>query len=95
VNYTTPLRDVLHLPYFPPPQPYDELANYREFPPFSCLQSCNEDNEVLLKKINANGKIHMVPAKIKDTFFLRMAVCSRFSEPTDMDIAWTEVASLV
>jgi aromatic-L-amino-acid/L-tryptophan decarboxylase len=50
---------------------------------------------VLLKKINANGKIHMVPSKIKDTYFLRMAVCSRFSEPADMDLAWTEVASLV
>jgi aromatic-L-amino-acid/L-tryptophan decarboxylase len=47
-----------------------------------------------LKKINAGGKIHMVPATAKDIYFIRMAVCSRFSQPSDMELAWREVSTL-
>lgn len=57
------------------------------------LKGSNEANEVLHKKINARGKIHLVPSKIDGTYFLRMAVCSRFSEVEDMDISWKEVAA--
>ncbi|KAF4517829.1 hypothetical protein B566_EDAN008771 [Ephemera danica] len=58
------------------------------------LKGSNERNEILLKRINGNGKIHMVPSKIRDTYFLRMAVCSRFSEPRDMEFAWNEIRTL-
>ncbi|XP_077286059.1 aromatic-L-amino-acid decarboxylase-like isoform X2 [Arctopsyche grandis] len=56
------------------------------------LKGSNEINEALHKKINARGKIHLVPSKIDDTYFLRMAVCSRFCEVEDLDISWKEVA---
>lgn len=58
------------------------------------LQGSNELNENLLKRINGNGKIHLVPSKIRDTYFLRMAVCSRYTESEDIKFSWDEVQSL-
>lgn len=55
------------------------------------LKGSNELNENLLKRINGRGNIHLVPSKINDTYFLRMAVCSRFTEPKDIDYSWEEV----
>ncbi|KAG7208393.1 hypothetical protein KM043_014625 [Ampulex compressa] len=55
------------------------------------LKGSNEINEALLKKINAAGNIHLVPSKIKDTYFLRLAVCSRFSESKDIQHSWKEI----
>ncbi|ENN76335.1 aromatic-L-amino-acid decarboxylase [Dendroctonus ponderosae] len=51
----------------------------------------NETNEVLLKKINGRGLIHLVPSKIRDTYFLRLAICSRYTEERDIDVSWKEV----
>ncbi|XP_045123103.1 aromatic-L-amino-acid decarboxylase-like [Portunus trituberculatus] len=56
------------------------------------LNADNEVNEELLKKINAAGVIHMVPAKHQDMFYLRFAVCSRLTEERDVVLAWREVA---
>lgn len=55
------------------------------------LKGGNERNEVLLKKLNGRGVIHLVPSKIDDVFFLRVAICSRFSEQEDMDVTWKEI----
>lgn len=55
------------------------------------LKGENELSEQLLKRINAKGVVHMVPSKINDTYFLRMAVCSRFTEKEDIEITWKEV----
>lgn len=55
------------------------------------LKGENELSEQLLKRINAKGVVHMVPSKINDIYFLRMAVCSRFTEKEDIDITWKEV----
>lgn len=51
-------------------------------------------NEALLKRINGNGKIHLVPSKIRDVYFLRMAVCSRYTESEDIKFSWQEVQTL-
>lgn len=56
------------------------------------LKGSNELNEKLLKRINGRGNIHLVPSKIKETYFLRMAVCSRFTMPKDIDFSWNEVS---
>lgn len=56
------------------------------------LKGSNELNEALLKRINGRGKIHLVPSKINDVYFLRMAVCSRFTASEDMDYSWAEVS---
>lgn len=51
----------------------------------------NELNEQLLRRINGRGKIHLVPSKIDDVYFLRLAVCSRFTEDKDIHISWEEI----
>lgn len=56
------------------------------------LNETNERNESLLKRINAGGKIHMVPSKIHDVYFLRMAVCSRYTNSKDMEYSWAEIS---
>lgn len=55
------------------------------------LKGSNETNETLLKRLNGRGKIHLVPSKIRDTYFLRLAICSRFTEKEDIDISWKEI----
>nr|BCT26321.1 putative aromatic amino acid decarboxylase [Euura sp. 'Pontania] len=55
------------------------------------LKASNEVNEAFLKRINGAGVIHLVPSKINDTYFLRLAICSRFSESTDIQASWKEV----
>lgn len=57
------------------------------------LKGTNELNEALLKRINGRGKIHLVPSKINDVYFLRMAVCSRFTVSEDMKFSWNEVCA--
>lgn len=55
------------------------------------LRGANEPNENLLKRINARGVIHLVPSKIRDVYFLRLAICSRLTGEKDIDISWKEV----
>lgn len=55
------------------------------------LKGSNEINEKLLKTINGRGLIHMVPSKIRDVYFLRMAICSRYTEKEDVELSWKEV----
>ncbi|XP_063223034.1 aromatic-L-amino-acid decarboxylase-like isoform X2 [Bacillus rossius redtenbacheri] len=40
------------------------------------LKGSNERSERLLKSINGHGVIHLVPSKVRDVYFLRLAVCS-------------------
>ncbi|GLH01302.1 uncharacterized protein GBIM_07469 [Gryllus bimaculatus] len=58
------------------------------------LKGSNELNETLLRRINGHGVIHLVPSKIRDTYFLRLAICSRFTESHDIKLSWNEVRSL-
>ena len=37
----------------------------------------NNLNEILNKRINDGGKIHITPSKVGPTYILRFAVCSR------------------
>ncbi|XP_057325685.1 aromatic-L-amino-acid decarboxylase [Microplitis mediator] len=55
------------------------------------LKGSNELNESFLKRINGAGNIHLVPSKCCDVFFLRLAVCSRFSESKDIEFSWHEI----
>ncbi|XP_076454706.1 aromatic-L-amino-acid decarboxylase-like [Babylonia areolata] len=52
------------------------------------LKGPNEISERLLRDLNANGKIHLVPSKMKDTYFLRLAICSPLCESGDIQYAW-------
>nr|XP_023025298.1 aromatic-L-amino-acid decarboxylase [Leptinotarsa decemlineata] len=55
------------------------------------LKGANEPNEALLRRLNGRGVIHLVPSKIGDTYFLRLAICGRVTENSDIDISWKEV----
>ncbi|KAJ8973717.1 hypothetical protein NQ317_009311, partial [Molorchus minor] len=55
------------------------------------VKGTNEINEAFLKRLNGKGVIHLVPSKIKDTYFLRLAICSRFTEKSDIDVSWKEI----
>ncbi|KAK7576160.1 hypothetical protein V9T40_012446 [Parthenolecanium corni] len=55
------------------------------------LKGSNEMNEELLEKINTRGKIFLVAAKIKDLFFLRFAICSRYTQSADIQFSWDEI----
>ncbi|KAL2723735.1 aromatic-L-amino-acid decarboxylase [Vespula maculifrons] len=55
------------------------------------LKASNDVNEALLKRINGAGNIHLVPSKINDVYFLRLAICSRMSESSDILYSWKEI----
>lgn len=55
------------------------------------LKGENGPNEELLKRINEDGKIHMVPSKIGETYFLRFAVCAQSIEAKHVEYAWDVV----
>ena len=59
------------------------------------LRASNAVNETLNKKINDAGKIHITPSKIRETYILRFAVCSRFTLETDIQLAWQEILNQV
>jgi len=48
-------------------------------------------SEELLKRINEAGRVHMIPAKLGDMFIIRMAICSRYTETSDVDNSWNEI----
>nr|BDD85275.1 dopa decarboxylase [Ischnura senegalensis] len=58
------------------------------------LKGTNERNEALLKRINGNGKIHLVPSKVRSVYFLRFAVCSRHTESHDVIASWKEIQNV-
>ena len=53
----------------------------------------NETNEALLKRLNDNGRIYLVPAKLRNQFVLRFVICSRYTESEDVIYAWQEICS--
>ena len=61
----------------------------------SCIfQGSNEVNEVLLKKINNDARIHMVPSKSKGIYFLRFAVCAAKTKSSDITYAWKVISEI-
>ena len=45
-----------------------------------------------MKKINDAGKVYMIPAKLPgDVYFIRFAVCSRYTEEGDIAASWDEI----
>ncbi|CAH1785663.1 unnamed protein product [Owenia fusiformis] len=58
------------------------------------IKGPNEPNEKLLKLINEDGRIHLVPSKINDTYFIRFAVCAKSTESKDITYAWSVITEL-
>ncbi|XP_052790248.1 aromatic-L-amino-acid decarboxylase-like [Mya arenaria] len=58
------------------------------------LKGTNEVNEKLLKDINADGRIHMVPSIVKEVYFLRFAICASRTTSDDVRFAWNVIKEL-
>nr|KAG5692735.1 hypothetical protein BaRGS_033846 [Batillaria attramentaria] len=54
----------------------------------------NELSERLLKLLNADGRIHLVPSKMKGNFFLRLAICGPDTQSSDVRRAWDVIREL-
>lgn len=48
-------------------------------------------SEALLKKINDAGKIYVIPAQLRETYIIRFAICSRYTELSDVQSSWEEI----
>ncbi|RCN45293.1 hypothetical protein ANCCAN_08689 [Ancylostoma caninum] len=55
---------------------------------FRIKNSTNEENEALYKAINKDRRIHLVPSKVQDIFFLRLAICSQLTTDEDVRFAY-------
>ena len=51
-------------------------------------------NEELYKRINADGRIHLVPSIGKDIYYLRFAICAQNTESKDIVFAWQTIVEL-
>ena len=51
-------------------------------------------NARLNKEVNGEGRIHITPSKVKDTFFLRFAVCATRTESSDIQYAWDVIVQV-
>lgn len=58
------------------------------------FQGENNRNEMLLKAINEDGRIHLVPSKFRDIYFLRFAVCASRTTSDDVKFAWKVIQEL-
>ncbi|XP_002735383.1 aromatic-L-amino-acid decarboxylase-like [Saccoglossus kowalevskii] len=58
------------------------------------LKGTNEINEKLLKTINEDGRIHIVPANLRDTYILRFAIVAANTSSNDITFAWEVILEL-
>ncbi|XP_041356039.1 histidine decarboxylase-like isoform X2 [Gigantopelta aegis] len=52
------------------------------------LRGDNAYTEELLKKLNKSGKVHMVPAALKDKYVIRFTVTSQYTTEGDIALDW-------
>ena len=48
-------------------------------------------NEALLKRINDAGQIYMIPAKLREIYIIRFAICSRYTELSDVQASCEDI----
>ena len=51
----------------------------------------NELNERLLKALNDDRRIYLVPSMVKQKFILRLAICSYLTEEKHVEFAWNTI----
>uniref|UniRef100_A0A915CPE2 Tyrosine decarboxylase n=1 Tax=Ditylenchus dipsaci TaxID=166011 RepID=A0A915CPE2_9BILA len=52
------------------------------------LKASDEINQSLLTKLNSSGRIHMVPASLRDSFVIRFCVCQENATERDILVAY-------
>ncbi len=55
---------------------------------FRLKDGSNELNERLLKALNDDKRIYLVPSMVKQKYILRLAICSWLSEEKHVKFAW-------
>ncbi len=58
---------------------------------FRLKNSSNELNERLLKGLNDDKRIYLVPSMVKQKFILRLAICSSLTEEKHVKFAWNVI----
>ena len=58
---------------------------------FRLKDSSNDLNERLLKALNEDKRIYLVPSMVKQKFILRLAICSWLTEEKHVDFAWNVI----
>ena len=73
-----------------------QVANHLENTiPINHLQDqTNHVNAELVKRINEDGRIHLVPSSSKGRYYLRFAVGSTLTETSDIQYAWSVIKEL-
>ena len=56
------------------------------------LKGPNQLSELLNKRLNDEGNMHLTPSKIGSTYFLRLAICHKKADMEDVAFAWNEVS---
>nr|XP_054773616.1 aromatic-L-amino-acid decarboxylase-like [Lytechinus pictus] len=72
----------------------DYIRKRSEFTICFRLKGSDNLNKILLDRINADGKIHMVGSVLKGRYILRMAVCGSETESRHMIHAWDVITEL-
>ncbi|XP_025080635.1 histidine decarboxylase-like [Pomacea canaliculata] len=55
------------------------------------LKGDNELTELLLKRLNSTGRVHMVPASLKGRYIIRFTVTSQYTTPGDIEEDWNVI----
>ncbi len=58
---------------------------------FRLKNSSNELNEHLLKALNDDKRIYLVPSMVKQKFILRLSICSYLTEEKHVQFAWNVI----
>ncbi|XP_046585373.1 histidine decarboxylase-like [Haliotis rubra] len=56
-----------------------------------CLRDDNDNTEALLKRLNKSGRLHMVPAALKDKYVIRFTVTSQYTTDDDLERDWVTI----
>ncbi|KAJ8311366.1 hypothetical protein KUTeg_010721 [Tegillarca granosa] len=54
----------------------------------------NELTEMLLKRLNKSGKLHMVPAALKGKYVIRFTVTSQYTNKSDIERDWKIISNM-
>ncbi|XP_076081670.1 aromatic-L-amino-acid decarboxylase-like isoform X1 [Mytilus galloprovincialis] len=57
------------------------------------LKGENELTELLLKRLNRSGKVHMVPALLRGKYVIRFTVTSQYTEDCDIERDWKIISA--
>lgn len=58
------------------------------------LKGANYYTQLLLRAINLSGKLHMVPALIRDDYVIRFAICAENANEDDINFAWNVIKEI-